>query len=74
MAKDECMGFLSQINIHLWMLIARVNFYLFYFFAQVGAAHGPMLQDLREFLEENPDCAVAPEWAETVRCSVSTLY
>ncbi|XP_071231650.1 chromodomain-helicase-DNA-binding protein 8-like isoform X2 [Salvelinus alpinus] len=36
---------------------------------KVGAAHGPMLQDLREFLEENPDCAVAPEWAETVRCS-----
>uniref|UniRef100_A0A4W5RV96 Chromodomain-helicase-DNA-binding protein 8 n=1 Tax=Hucho hucho TaxID=62062 RepID=A0A4W5RV96_9TELE len=36
---------------------------------KVGAAHGPMLQDLREFLEENPDCAVAPEWAETVRSS-----
>ncbi|CAB1317220.1 unnamed protein product [Coregonus sp. 'balchen'] len=36
---------------------------------KVGAAHGPMLQDLREFLEENADCAVAPEWAETVRSS-----
>uniref|UniRef100_A0A8C8ETX0 Chromodomain-helicase-DNA-binding protein 8 n=1 Tax=Oncorhynchus tshawytscha TaxID=74940 RepID=A0A8C8ETX0_ONCTS len=36
---------------------------------KVGAAHGPMLQDLREFLEENPDTAVAPEWAETARCS-----
>ncbi|XP_041698805.2 chromodomain-helicase-DNA-binding protein 8-like isoform X2 [Coregonus clupeaformis] len=36
---------------------------------KVGAAYGPMLQDLREFLEENPDCAVAPEWAETVRSS-----
>lgn len=29
-----------------------------------------MLQDLREYLEENPDNAVAPEWSETVRNSV----
>lgn len=29
-----------------------------------------MLQDLREYLEENPDNAVAPEWSETVRKSV----
>lgn len=29
-----------------------------------------MLQDLREYLEENPDNAVAPEWSETVRSSV----
>ncbi|XP_029561313.1 chromodomain-helicase-DNA-binding protein 8 isoform X1 [Salmo trutta] len=36
---------------------------------KVGAAYGPMLQDLREFLEENPDCAVAPEWAEMVQSS-----
>ncbi|KAL0966321.1 hypothetical protein UPYG_G00293860 [Umbra pygmaea] len=36
---------------------------------KVGAAYGPTLQDLRVFLEENPDCAVAPEWAETVRSS-----
>lgn len=44
-----------------------------FLFIQVGAAYGPMLQDLREFLEENPDCAVAPEWAEMVQSSVSTL-
>uniref|UniRef100_A0A8C7K258 Chromodomain-helicase-DNA-binding protein 8 n=1 Tax=Oncorhynchus kisutch TaxID=8019 RepID=A0A8C7K258_ONCKI len=40
---------------------------------KVGATYGPMLQDLRVFLEENPDCAVAPEWAEMVQSSVSTL-
>lgn len=37
---------------------------------QVGAAFCPMLQELREYLEENPDNAVAPEWSETVRNSV----
>lgn len=31
-----------------------------------------MLQDLREYLEENPDNAVAPDWSETVRNSVCT--
>uniref|UniRef100_A0A671Y5X8 Chromodomain helicase DNA binding protein 8 n=1 Tax=Sparus aurata TaxID=8175 RepID=A0A671Y5X8_SPAAU len=36
---------------------------------KVGAAFCPMLQDLREYLEENPDSAVAPDWAETVRKS-----
>ncbi|XP_070988632.1 chromodomain-helicase-DNA-binding protein 8-like isoform X2 [Oncorhynchus clarkii lewisi] len=36
---------------------------------KVGATYGPMLQDLRAFLEENPDCAVAPEWAEMVQSS-----
>ena len=41
---------------------------------QVGAAFGPLLQDLREFLEENQDYAVAPDWAETVRSSVSTAF
>lgn len=30
-----------------------------------------MLQDLREYLEENANHAVAPEWSETVRNSVS---
>ncbi|KAM9719285.1 chromodomain-helicase-DNA-binding protein 8 isoform 2-T2 [Menidia menidia] len=36
---------------------------------KVGAAFCPMLQDLREYMEENPDSAVAPEWSETVRNS-----
>ncbi|XP_037642247.1 chromodomain-helicase-DNA-binding protein 8 isoform X2 [Sebastes umbrosus] len=36
---------------------------------KVGAAFCPMLQDLREYLEENPDNAVAPDWSETVRNS-----
>ncbi|XP_078143635.1 chromodomain-helicase-DNA-binding protein 8 isoform X2 [Centroberyx gerrardi] len=36
---------------------------------KVGAAFCPMLQDLREYLEENPDHAVAPDWSETVRNS-----
>ncbi|XP_064789012.1 LOW QUALITY PROTEIN: chromodomain-helicase-DNA-binding protein 8-like [Oncorhynchus masou masou] len=36
---------------------------------KIGATYGPMLQDLSEFLEENPDCAVAPEWAEMVQSS-----
>nr|XP_020460157.1 chromodomain-helicase-DNA-binding protein 8-like isoform X2 [Monopterus albus] len=36
---------------------------------KVGAAFCPMLQDLREYLEENPVVAVAPEWSETVRNS-----
>lgn len=29
-----------------------------------------MLQDLREYLDENPDNAVAPDWSENVRKSV----
>uniref|UniRef100_A0A673LQK3 Chromodomain-helicase-DNA-binding protein 8-like n=1 Tax=Sinocyclocheilus rhinocerous TaxID=307959 RepID=A0A673LQK3_9TELE len=33
--------------------------------------YGPLLQGLREHLEENPDHVVAPEWSETVRNSVS---
>uniref|UniRef100_A0A6Q2YKY8 DNA helicase n=1 Tax=Esox lucius TaxID=8010 RepID=A0A6Q2YKY8_ESOLU len=37
---------------------------------KVGEAYGPTLPGLRVFLEENPDYAVAPEWAETVRSSV----
>ncbi|XP_011617219.1 chromodomain-helicase-DNA-binding protein 8 isoform X4 [Takifugu rubripes] len=36
---------------------------------KVGAAFSPMLQDLREYLEENPDNAVSPDWAEAVRKS-----
>ncbi|XP_041659897.1 chromodomain-helicase-DNA-binding protein 8 isoform X2 [Cheilinus undulatus] len=36
---------------------------------KVGAAFCPMLQDLREYLEENPDNAVAPEWSDAVRNS-----
>ncbi|XP_041847243.1 chromodomain-helicase-DNA-binding protein 8 [Melanotaenia boesemani] len=36
---------------------------------KVGAAFCPILQDLREYLEENPDNAVAPEWSESVRNS-----
>ncbi|XP_028283528.1 chromodomain-helicase-DNA-binding protein 8 isoform X3 [Parambassis ranga] len=36
---------------------------------KVGAAFCPTLQELREYLEENPDIAVAPEWSETVRTS-----
>ncbi|KTG37460.1 hypothetical protein cypCar_00031516, partial [Cyprinus carpio] len=31
--------------------------------------YGPLLQDLIEHLEENPDHVVAPEWSETVRNS-----
>lgn len=44
------------------------------FSVKVGAAFCPMLQDLREYLEENPDNAVAPEWSETVRNSVRNQY
>ncbi|XP_072297120.1 chromodomain-helicase-DNA-binding protein 8 isoform X3 [Eucyclogobius newberryi] len=36
---------------------------------KVGAAFCPMIQDLREYLEENTDNAVAPDWSETVRKS-----
>ncbi|XP_074544247.1 chromodomain-helicase-DNA-binding protein 8 isoform X3 [Halichoeres trimaculatus] len=36
---------------------------------KVGAAFCPMLQDLREYLEENADTAVAPEWSDSVRNS-----
>uniref|UniRef100_A0A7N6ALR9 DNA helicase n=1 Tax=Anabas testudineus TaxID=64144 RepID=A0A7N6ALR9_ANATE len=36
---------------------------------KVGAAFCPMLQDLREHLQENVDHAVAPEWSEAVRNS-----
>ncbi|KAM4728449.1 chromodomain-helicase-DNA-binding protein 8 isoform 2-T2 [Anableps anableps] len=36
---------------------------------KVGAAFCPMLQDLKEYLEENPNIAVAPEWSETVQKS-----
>ncbi|XP_061926317.1 chromodomain-helicase-DNA-binding protein 8-like isoform X2 [Entelurus aequoreus] len=36
---------------------------------KIGAAFCPMLQDLREYLEENPDFAVMPNWSETVRNS-----
>ncbi|TSK82125.1 Chromodomain-helicase-DNA-binding protein 8 [Bagarius yarrelli] len=31
--------------------------------------YGPALRDLKEYLEENPDHVVAPEWADTVRNS-----
>ncbi|KAG9273824.1 chromodomain-helicase-DNA-binding protein 8-like [Astyanax mexicanus] len=34
-----------------------------------GGIYGPALQDLKEYLEENPDHAVAPEWADAVRSS-----
>lgn len=40
---------------------------------QVGAAFCPMLQELREYLEENLDIAVAPEWSESVRNSVRKI-
>ncbi|KAM9790504.1 chromodomain-helicase-DNA-binding protein 8 isoform X2 [Syngnathus typhle] len=36
---------------------------------KIGAAFCPMLQDLREYLEENADLVVAPDWSETVRIS-----
>ncbi|KAK5859635.1 hypothetical protein PBY51_021178 [Eleginops maclovinus] len=36
---------------------------------KVGAAFCPMLQDLKEYLEENPDNAVSSDWSETVRSS-----
>ncbi|XP_051944693.1 chromodomain-helicase-DNA-binding protein 8 isoform X1 [Hippocampus zosterae] len=36
---------------------------------KIGAAFCPMLQDLREYLEENADFVVAPDWSETVRNS-----
>ncbi|KAJ8011779.1 hypothetical protein DPEC_G00061800 [Dallia pectoralis] len=36
---------------------------------KVGDSYGPTLPGLRVFLEEHPDYAVAPEWAETVRNS-----
>lgn len=32
-----------------------------------------MLQDLKEYLEENPNIAVAPEWSETVQKSVRNV-
>ncbi|XP_066536668.1 chromodomain-helicase-DNA-binding protein 8 [Hoplias malabaricus] len=34
-----------------------------------GGVYGPALQDLKDYLEENPDHAVSPEWAEAVRHS-----
>ncbi|KAK2861058.1 hypothetical protein Q7C36_005224 [Tachysurus vachellii] len=34
-----------------------------------AGVYGPALQDLKEYLEENPDHVVAPEWADTVRNS-----
>lgn len=37
---------------------------------QVGAAFCPILQDLRDYLDQNPDIAVAPDWSENVRKSV----
>ncbi|KAJ8366948.1 hypothetical protein AAFF_G00336370 [Aldrovandia affinis] len=36
---------------------------------KAGSMLGPVLQDLKDCLEENPDYAVAPEWAEAVRNS-----
>ncbi|KAG5841681.1 hypothetical protein ANANG_G00169250 [Anguilla anguilla] len=36
---------------------------------KLGSMLGPALHDLKDFLEENPDYAVAPEWAEAVRNS-----
>uniref|UniRef100_A0A3B4UG13 Chromodomain helicase DNA binding protein 8 n=1 Tax=Seriola dumerili TaxID=41447 RepID=A0A3B4UG13_SERDU len=40
---------------------------------RTGKKFCPMLQDLREYLEENPDIAVAPDWSETVRNSQGFL-
>ncbi|XP_030629653.1 chromodomain-helicase-DNA-binding protein 8 [Chanos chanos] len=34
-----------------------------------GGVYGPLLQDLKEYLEENPHHAVAPDWSEAVRSS-----
>ncbi|KAJ8272581.1 hypothetical protein GJAV_G00090900 [Gymnothorax javanicus] len=36
---------------------------------ELGGMLGPALQDLKDFLEENPDYAVASEWGEAVRSS-----
>lgn len=36
---------------------------------KLGAAFVPMLQDLKVYLEENPDHNVMPDWSETVRGS-----
>uniref|UniRef100_A0A4W4GPK3 DNA helicase n=1 Tax=Electrophorus electricus TaxID=8005 RepID=A0A4W4GPK3_ELEEL len=46
-----------------------LNFVFVNPFLQYGGVYGPALQDLKEYLEENPDYAVAPEWADTVRNS-----
>ena len=40
---------------------------------QMGGAMAPPMKDLPRWLEENPEFAVAPDWTEIVKQSVSTL-
>lgn len=37
----------------------------------MGGAMAPPMKDLPRWLEENPEFAVAPDWAEVVKQSVS---
>lgn len=39
---------------------------------QMGGAMAPPMKDLPRWLEENPEFAVAPDWTEIVKQSVST--
>lgn len=39
---------------------------------QMGGAMAPPMKDLPRWLEENPEFAVAPDWTDIVKQSVST--
>lgn len=41
---------------------------------QMGGAMAPPMKDLPRWLEENPEFAVAPDWTEIVKQSVSTCH
>lgn len=40
--------------------------------SQMGGAMAPPMKDLPRWLEENPEFAVAPDWTDIVKQSVST--
>lgn len=40
----------------------------------MGGAMAPPMKDLPRWLEENPEFAVAPDWTDIVKQSVSTLF
>jgi hypothetical protein len=41
-------------------------------YSQMGGAMAPPMKDLPRWLEENPEFAVAPDWTDIVKQSVST--
>lgn len=53
--------------------IAILSNILFLFFFQMGGAMAPPMKELPRWLLENPEFAIAPDWTDIVKQSVSLL-